>query len=77
MVSFIRGYIGTLNAIMEANPDAQVIHVNGKPIPGLYAIGCNAASPFGSSYTGGGASVGPGMYQAFRAVNHMFELGVV
>ena len=25
MVSFISGYIGTLNAIMEANPDAQVI----------------------------------------------------
>ena len=59
---------------LRVNTDFQVLHVNGNPIKGLYASGTSATNPLGGSYAGAGASIGPGSYGAYRAVNHMFDL---
>ena len=37
---------------------AQVVDYDGRPIPGLYAAGNAASSPFGTAYPGGGATLG-------------------
>lgn len=68
--------LGTRGGLM-VNTDSQVLDVNGNVIEGLYACGTDAGCPLGGSYAGGGASVGPGYYQSYRAVNHMFELGKI
>lgn len=62
---------------LAVNADSQVLDVNGDVIEGLYACGTDAGCPFGGSYPGAGASVGPGFYQSYRAVNHMFDLGKI
>ncbi|MBK7252224.1 MAG: FAD-binding protein [Gammaproteobacteria bacterium] len=51
--------------------DAQVIDTAGRPIPGLYCIGNNAAAPLGRAYAGAGGTIGPGMVFGFRAVEHL------
>jgi succinate dehydrogenase/fumarate reductase flavoprotein subunit len=51
------GSVGTSGGLL-INAKAQVIDVNGKVIPGLYACGCNATSFAGMSYCGGGTAVG-------------------
>lgn len=51
--------------------DAQVIDTSGRPIPGLYCIGNNAAAPLGRAYAGAGGTIGPGMVFGFRAANHL------
>ena len=40
----------------------------GKIIPGLYCVGNNSASVMGPSYPGAGATLGPAMTFAFRAI---------
>lgn len=52
------GTIGTSGG-PRINSNAQVLDQQGNPIPGLYAAGNDAASPFGAAYPGGGATVGP------------------
>ena len=39
----------------------------GRPIPGLWAAGNDAASVFGGAYPGGGATLGPAMTFGFLA----------
>ncbi|MDR0350721.1 MAG: accessory Sec-dependent serine-rich glycoprotein adhesin [Coriobacteriales bacterium] len=70
------GTCGTSGGL-RVNADAQVLDTAGNPIPGLYSAGNNAGAIFGSAYPGGGGTVGPGFYQAFKAANHAFGLGVV
>jgi succinate dehydrogenase/fumarate reductase flavoprotein subunit len=70
------GTCGTSGGL-RVNTDAQVLDIEGVPIPGLYCAGNNAGAIFGSAYPGGGGTVGPGFYQAFRAANHALELGIV
>ncbi|MDR1421433.1 MAG: FAD-binding protein [Coriobacteriales bacterium] len=70
------GTTGTSGGL-RVNPDAQVLDTKGDPIPGLYAAGNTSGAIFGSAYPGGGGTVGPGFYQAFRAANHAFGLGVI
>lgn len=57
------------------NENAQVIHVNGKPIPRLYAAGNNAGlgGP-GSSYGGAGGTCGPAASFAYIAAKHACAL---
>jgi succinate dehydrogenase/fumarate reductase flavoprotein subunit len=56
---------------VTTNKDAQVLDNQMKPIPGLYALGCDQNSVMGGQYPGGGSSIGPGMTFAFRAAEHV------
>lgn len=70
------GAFGT-NGGLAVDTNARVLDLDGKAIEGLYACGNCAASICGSIYPGPGGTVGPGFYQAFRAVNHALELGII
>lgn len=48
------------------NGNAQVLDLEKRPIPGLYAVGTTAASLTGSAYTGGSA-LGPGVTLGYLA----------
>ena len=43
------------------NADAQIVGMDGTPIPGLFGAGNAVASIFGAAYPGGGATLGPGV----------------
>ena len=60
------GTLGTKGGPMT-NEKAQVLHVSGKPIPGLYAVGNVAAGVSGPSYWGGGATIGISMVFGYIA----------
>ncbi len=47
--------------------DGHVLHVNGKPIPGLFAAGNAMAGVTGRAYGGAGGTLGPAMVFGFRA----------
>jgi 3-oxosteroid 1-dehydrogenase len=47
--------------------DGHVLHVSGKPIPGLYAAGNAMAGVTGRAYGGAGGTLGPAMVFGFRA----------
>jgi 3-oxosteroid 1-dehydrogenase len=47
--------------------DGRVLHVSGKPIPGLYAAGNAMAGATGKAYGGAGGTIGPAMVFGFRA----------
>jgi 3-oxosteroid 1-dehydrogenase len=52
---------------LKTDADGRVMHTSGGPIPGLYAAGNVAASPFGAAYPGPGATIGPALYFGWRA----------
>jgi len=56
------GSIGTKGGPVT-NENAQVMHVSGEPIPGLYASG-------GRAYWGGGGTIGPAMVFGYLAGRH-------
>src|SRR3990167_4844453 len=62
------GDLGTKGGL-KANAKAQVVDANDKPIPGLYAAGNNAGSPFGNLYPGAGGTIGPAATFGFVAAN--------
>jgi 3-oxosteroid 1-dehydrogenase len=64
------GDIGT-NGGLLTNDKAQVVDKAGQPIPGLYAIGNNAASAMGESYPGAGVTIGPALTFGYIAARHM------
>ncbi|NTW29030.1 MAG: FAD-binding protein [Coriobacteriia bacterium] len=68
-VAIYPGSLGSSGGL-NTNGNAQVIDVNGSVIPGLYAVGCTAASPFGSAYPGGGSCVGPTCVMGWVAGSH-------
>ncbi|HZQ30395.1 MAG TPA: FAD-dependent oxidoreductase [Mycobacterium sp.] len=47
--------------------DGRVLHVSGRPIPGLYAAGNAMAGVTGKAYGGAGGTLGPAMVFGFRA----------
>jgi succinate dehydrogenase/fumarate reductase flavoprotein subunit len=49
------------------NTRAQVVHVSGKVIPGLYGAGNCIASPAGQAYWSGGGTIGPGITYGYIA----------
>ncbi|KQM20760.1 FAD-binding protein [Novosphingobium sp. Leaf2] len=69
----IRAYIGDIGSKggIRVNANAQVERADGTPISGLYAIGNSAASPFGDSYPGAGATLGAAMTFAYIAADHL------
>jgi 3-oxosteroid 1-dehydrogenase len=56
---------------IQASADAQVLDGSGVAIPGLYACGNDMASVFRGYYPGGGATLGPGLVFAYRAIEHI------
>lgn len=64
------GDIGT-NGGLLTDDKARVLDTKGKPIPGLYAIGNNAASAMGESYPGAGVTIGPAMTFGYIAARDM------
>jgi succinate dehydrogenase/fumarate reductase flavoprotein subunit len=47
--------------------DGRVLHVNGSPIPGLFAAGNAMAGATGKAYGGAGGTLGPAMVFGYRA----------
>lgn len=47
--------------------DGHVLHVNGEPIPGLFAAGNAMAGATGRAYGGAGGTIGPAMVFGYRA----------
>lgn len=64
------GDIGT-NGGLLTDPNARVLGQDNQPIPGLYAIGNNAASSMGESYPGAGVTIGPALTFGYLAARHM------
>lgn len=62
------GDLGTKGGL-KANARAQVVDHQGNVIPGLYAAGNNAGSPFGNLYPGAGGTIGPAATFGFVAAN--------
>lgn len=59
-VKVVVGEIGTF-AGLETNADCQVLTKDGKAVPGLYAVGNDAASIMGGNYPGAGITLGPAL----------------
>ncbi|PJE06896.1 FAD-dependent oxidoreductase [Mycobacterium sp.] len=51
----------------RTDPDGRVLHVSGKPIPGLFAAGNAMAGATGRAYGGAGGTLGPAMVFGYRA----------
>jgi predicted oxidoreductase len=47
--------------------DGRVLHVSGRPIPGLYAAGNAMGGVTGRAYGGAGGTIGPAMVFGYRA----------
>lgn len=62
----VNGAFGTCGGI-ATDGNAQVIDVDGNPIPGLFAAGNASESPYASGYPGAGATLGPLMTMAYQA----------
>lgn len=67
-VPIILGDMGTKGGL-KADGRARVLDGQGMPIPGLYAAGNAAGSPFGVCYPGAGGTIGPAMTFGFIAAN--------
>jgi succinate dehydrogenase/fumarate reductase flavoprotein subunit len=59
-VKIIPGDIATYHGLVT-DELTRVLDIDRKPIPGLFAVGNDAASIFGGSYPGAGATLGPAM----------------
>lgn len=63
------GDFGT-HAGLDINTNAQVMDESGRPMPGLYAVGNNAAAIL-PTYPGPGSTLGPAMTFSYLAAKHM------
>jgi 3-oxosteroid 1-dehydrogenase len=63
------GALGTKGG-PRTTTDAQVLHVSGDPVPGLYAVGNAMAGATGMVYGGAGGTLGPGLSFGWRAGRH-------
>ena len=63
------GDFGTLGGL-DTDTDARVLHENGEPLNGLYAVG-NCAAAILPTYPGPGATLGPAMTMAYQAAKHI------
>jgi 3-oxosteroid 1-dehydrogenase len=62
-VPIFLGNLGTKGGL-QTNADGEVLDLEGRPLPGLYACGNAAASWMGPGYPGAGGSLGPIMTAA-------------
>jgi 3-oxosteroid 1-dehydrogenase len=68
-VAVYPGDVGTAGGLL-CDEHARVLREDGNPIDGLYAAGNTAASPFGPTYPGPGASIGAGAAFGYIAASH-------
>jgi hypothetical protein len=61
------GAVGAMGPGGPHRGDGRVLHVSGKPIPGLYAAGNAMAGVTGKAYGGAGGTLGPAMVFGYRA----------
>jgi succinate dehydrogenase/fumarate reductase flavoprotein subunit len=59
-VKIVPGDLGTYYGLLT-DSETRVLDAQHKPIPNLYSVGNDAASIFGGSYPGAGATLGPAM----------------
>jgi succinate dehydrogenase/fumarate reductase flavoprotein subunit len=64
------GDIATFHGL-ATDPDGRVLDPADRAIPGLFAAGNDAATPFGGVYPGAGGTIGPAMVFAWRAARAM------
>lgn len=69
-VRLVVGDLGTFAALLT-DGYARVLDRDGAPIPGLYAVGNDMASPLGGAYPGGGSTLGPAMTFGYIAARHL------
>jgi succinate dehydrogenase/fumarate reductase flavoprotein subunit len=68
-VRILAGDIGTKGG-MVTDEVGRVLDVEGRPIPGLFAVGNSAASVMGPGYAGSGATLGPCITFGYLAGTH-------
>ncbi len=68
-IRLVPGDIGTF-AGLGTDPDSRVLGEGGQPVPGLYAVGNDAASFMGGAYPGAGITLGPALVFGHRAARH-------
>lgn len=56
---------------LKTDANGRVLAEDGDPVPGLYAAGNCAGSPFGNCYPGAGGTLGPATVFSFVAANHI------
>ena len=69
-VRVVPSELGTFAGI-ATNAHAQVVDADGRPIPGLYAAGNDAASVMGGTYPGAGITIGPAMTFGYIAARQI------
>ncbi|WP_036714033.1 FAD-binding protein [Paracoccus sp. J55] len=60
---------------LDCNAEGQVLDREGRPIPGLYACGNDAASIFRGTYPGPGTTIGPAMVFGWKIARQLAEQG--
>lgn len=69
-ISISSGTLGTKGG-PRLNKNAQVMHVYGEPVSGLYAMGnCSGVGGPGPAYGGGGGTIGPAFVMGVLAAQH-------
>ena len=71
-MKIVPGDIATYHGLVT-DELTRVLDLNGKPIAGLFAVGNDAASIFGGSYPGAGATLGPAMTFGYICGKHLAE----
>lgn len=74
----IRLALGDLGTFAGLRTDAstRVLDASGSPVPGLYAVGNDAASVMGGAYPGGGITLGPALTFGYIAGTHIAGMAV-
>lgn len=58
---------------LRTDGNGRVLDDNSKPVPGLYAVGCDQNSVMRGTYPGAGSSIGPAMTFGYRAANFIAD----
>ncbi|SEN43026.1 3-oxosteroid 1-dehydrogenase [Pseudomonas sp. ok272] len=66
------GDLGTKGGL-KVDRDANVLDIEGRPIPGLYAIGNASGAVTADAYPGAGGTLGPALTFGYRAANHIAQ----
>ncbi|WP_424140879.1 FAD-binding protein, partial [Roseomonas chloroacetimidivorans] len=72
-VKLVMGDLGSFNGLLT-DAACRVLRADGVPIPGIYAVGNDAASVMGGSYPGAGITLGPILTFGYVAGRHLAEL---